>query len=241
MMKRFFLSLVVVSGVLLVLGCKGKGPVPTGESPSDGTAPKVAATETTGAHPGAANPHAGMGDPHAGMVPTGAPPTEAAAKPDASGMLDIGAIAFNTSGPWDVQPPKSSMRRAQLAVHGKAGLAELIVFYFGPQGAGTAQDNIDRWVGQFTNPDGSPVTNEEVKPMQIGGQNVTRVEVAGTYASSMGAQGQPQAGLADQRLIAAIVYSNDGPYYFKFLGPNATVTEFRGAFDELLASIVASP
>ena len=53
--------------------------------------------------------------------------------------------------------------------------------------------------------------------------------------------GAAQAGLSDQRLIAAIVYSNEGPYYFKFLGPNATVTEFRGAFDALLDSIVASP
>jgi hypothetical protein len=42
-------------------------------------------------------------------------------------------------------------------------------------------------------------------------------------------------------LVAAIVNSDGGPYYFKFLGPSATVVENGAAFDELLASIVASP
>lgn len=75
----------------------------------------------------------------------------------------------------------------------------------------------------------------------MSGFEVTKLEVAGRYASGMGAPGQPQAPQADQRLIAAIVNSDRGPYYFKFLGPNATVVENGAAFDELLASIVASP
>jgi len=75
----------------------------------------------------------------------------------------------------------------------------------------------------------------------VSGFDVTTLEVAGQYQSGMGAPGQPQAAPADQRLIAAIVNSDGGPYYFKFLGPSATVVENGAAFDELLASIVASP
>lgn len=241
MMKRFSNVLLLVSGLLLAVGCQSKGPVPESDAPPAGAAPQVGMAETTGAHPGAADPHAGMGDPHTGMAPTGAPPSQAAAKPDASGMLDIGALAFKASAPWEVQAPKSSMRRAQLAVQGKAGPAELIVFYFGPQGAGTPEDNIDRWIGQFTQAGGGPVTDPKVEPKKVGDLNLIRVEVAGNYASGMGQAAQAQPGLPDQRLIAAIVHSKQGPYYFKFLGPNATVTEYGGAFDALLDSIVASP
>src|SRR5262245_5973183 len=35
--------------------------------------------------------------------------------------------------------------------------AELIVFYFGPAGGGSAEDNIKRWKGFFTPPDGKKI------------------------------------------------------------------------------------
>lgn len=240
MMKRFSNALVLLSGLLLAAGCQSKGPVPGGETPSKGPAPQVGTTETTGAHPGAANPHAGMGDPHAGMgIDTPAPSPDV--ELDASRMLDIGAIAFKVPDAWQAQTPRSSMRRAQLVAQGDKGPAELIVFFFGPQGAGSAQDNIDRWVGQFTTPEGAPVTNPKIQSLEVSGQDVTRIEVAGRYASGMGGPGQAQAPSAGQRLIAAIVQTAGGPYYFKFLGPDATVTEQQAAFDALLASIVAAP
>ncbi len=133
------------------------------------------------------------------------------------------------------------MRRAQLSVSGSAGTAELIVYFFGPQGAGTASANVDRWIGQFANADGSPVTNAKKSSSKVSGFDVTVLEVAGQYAGGMGAAGQQQAAKANQRLVAAIVNTAGGPYYFKFLGPSATVTENGAAFDELIASIATSP
>ena len=64
--------------LLLAMGCKSKGPVPTEEAASNQPA-KVGSTEMGGAHPatgmqnpheGMQNPHEGMQDPHAGMMPT---------------------------------------------------------------------------------------------------------------------------------------------------------------------------
>jgi hypothetical protein len=162
-------------------------------------------------------------------------------QPDASGMINVGAIAFKVPAKWEAQQPKSSMRRAQVSASGSAGPAELIVFFFGPQGAGSAQANIDRWIGQFSNSDGSPVSDAKQGSSQISGLDVTKLEVAGQFASGMGAQGQPQAPQTGQRLIAAIVNTAGGPYYFKFLGPNASVTENAAAFDELIQSIVPTP
>jgi hypothetical protein len=57
----------------------------------------------------------------------------------------------------------------------------------------------------------------------------------------MAPPGQAQEAVPGQRLLAAIVSSEGGPYYFKFLGPDATVQEHRAAFDGLIASIVPSP
>jgi len=235
--------LLHVSCLVLVLallaGCKSKGPVPGEGSPSGGVAPQVGAAETTGAHPGAANPHAG-GDPHAGMAMNTHGAGSVAPEVDSKGMLDVGSVAFKVPDAWQVQPPKSSMRRAQLAANGKEGPAELIVFYFGPQGAGSAQDNIDRWVGQFKNADGSPVTEPSITKGEANGLQFTRVEAAGQYSNTMAQPGQAAPAVSNQRLIAAIVESKGGPYYFKFVGPEATVTEQRQAIDALLASIVAS-
>lgn len=156
-------------------------------------------------------------------------------------MIDLGAISFKVPAKWEAQTPKSSMRRAQVAASGSAGPAELIVFFFGPQGAGSTKDNIDRWVGQFSNPDGSPVSNAKQSSSKVSTFDVTKVDVTGQFGGGMAAAGQPQAPKAGQRLIAAIVESQDGPYYFKFLGPEATVAEQRAAFDDVIASIIASP
>jgi hypothetical protein len=220
--------------VIVASGCQNKGPAPKEGS---GAAPTVGTTETSGAHPGAAqDPHAGM-DPR--QVPGGASATSG--QPDASGMIDVGAVAFKVPAKWSAQAPKSSMRRAQLSAPGSAGAAELIVYFFGPQGAGTTQENLDRWIGQFRNPDGSAVSDAKQTSNKVSGMDITRLEVAGQYAGGMSPTGQQQPGQANQRLIAAIVNSQGGPYYFKFLGPSATVTENAAAFDGLISSIVASP
>ena len=228
-------------GIALVCGCKSKGPVPGEGSPTGGPAPQVGAAETTGAHPGAANPHGNSGDPHAGL---GLPPAGSTGQDPVltdTGMLDIGAIAVKVPGAWRVEPPKSSMRKAQMVAEGDKGPAELVVFYFGEQGAGSAQENIERWVGQFTNADGTPVTDVDLKNLEINGHKVSRIEVAGRYANNMAMQGQEQPPRDDQRLIAAIVSTVSGPYYLKFLGPSATVIEQSAALDELLGSIVRAP
>jgi len=233
---RSFQVFVMSFALLLMAGCQNKGPTPNEGTPSTGAAP-VGSTETGGAHPGGAqDPHAGMG---ATQIPHGA--GAVSGQPDASGMIDVGAIAFKLPGKWQPQQPSSSMRRAQLSASGSAGPAELIVYFFGPQGAGTASANIERWIGQFTNADGSPVSDAKKTSSKVGGFDVTKVEVAGRYAGGMGAAGQQQAAQADQRLIAAIVSTEGGPYYFKFLGPSATVTEQRAAFDDVIASVISAP
>jgi hypothetical protein len=230
MEKHVSLALLVMLTLAVGVGCKSKGPVPGGESPTN-EAPKVVSTETTGAHPGAANPH-GSDDPHAGLGINA--PSATAPKVDEAGMLDVGAIKFAVPTDWTTQTPKSSMRRAQLEAQGAGGAAELIVYYFGPQGAGSTEDNVKRWIGQFGDPS---ATDAEVATLKVAGETVTMVDVSGQYTNTMTQAGQGSPSKADQRLLGAIVPTGDGPYYFKFLGPSATVGAQAKAFGGLIESI----
>ena len=68
-------------------------------------------------------------------------------------------------------------------------------------------------MGQFTKPDGSPVSDAKQTSSKVSGFNVTKVEVAGKFASGMAPQGQQEAARAGVGMLAAIVDTNGGPYY----------------------------
>ncbi len=153
--------------------------------------------------------------------------------------IDVGGLMFNRPEGWLYEHPTSSMRRAELGVRGDDGTAGLVVYFFGNQGAGSAQANIDRWVGQFKNPDGSPLADVPAVNRKVAGFEVIQVEVAGTYVGGMGA-GSQAADQPGQRMIATIVNTQKGPYYFKFLGADAVVKSNREALDTLLASMKPS-
>jgi hypothetical protein len=116
------------------------------------------------------------------------------------------------------------MRKAQYRVpdkEKKASDAELALFYFG-NSAAMVESNIERWQGQMG--------AAEAKPESIQGKlKVTLVDFQGTYAGDVG--GDP---LPDARMLAAVVETPEGPWYFKLVGPADTVGDWRGEFVELL-------
>lgn len=153
--------------------------------------------------------------------------------------IDVGGLTFDRPEGWIYEHPTSSMRRAELGVRGDEGTAGLVVYFFGDRGAGSAQANIDRWVGQFRNPDGSPLEGVKPNKRKVAGFDVTEIEVAGSYSSGMGDDSSQQR-QPGQRMIAAIVNTSTGPYYFKFFGDDEVVTKNRAAFDGLLRSMQPS-
>jgi hypothetical protein len=136
---------------------------------------------------------------------------------------------------WEERTPASSMRLLQLALPGEGGAeaeaeAELTVFYFGPS-AGSIQMNIDRWIGQFTQPDGSD-SNDKATIVEESGDHhqYTIVDVAGTMAASsmMGAPETPER--PGWRMLASIVSTPAGPWFLKATGPEATLGKWREEF-----------
>jgi hypothetical protein len=141
---------------------------------------------------------------------------------------------------WKRTPPASSMRQAQYAAPKVAcdtEDAELVVFYFGPGQGGKVDDNLTRWYGQFTQPDGGSTRDQaKIDKRTVNGLNVTTVQVQGTFDGG-GMMGQsasgPKPGWA---LLGAIAETPAGPWFFKMTGPAKTVAAARAPFDALVAS-----
>jgi hypothetical protein len=138
-------------------------------------------------------------------------------------------LAFALPAAWVKEPPSSGMRLAQAKIPGSAGPAELAIFYFGAGGGGTADANIDRWIGQIDQPAAPPKRGS----FATHGLGVTWVEVAGTMKPSTIGMG-PATAQPGSRLLGAVVEGPGGPWFVKVIGPDATVAAARPAFLEML-------
>lgn len=134
------------------------------------------------------------------------------------------------------------MRAAEYVLPALNGeVPTLTVFFFGPGQGGSVEDNLKRWVSQFTQPDGRD-SNKVAKrrEQQVNGMKVTTVDLTGLYAGTSPAMtaGQPPSPpKADQRLLGAIVEGPQGPVFFKLTGPAAALESAHMAFEHLVKSL----
>jgi hypothetical protein len=150
-------------------------------------------------------------------------------------------LRFSIPRTWKRVPAPSDVRAAQYQIvraAGDARDAELILFHFGEGKGGGTDENLERWYGQFTQPDGRPSRDAAVVTIRtVSGLRVTAVDLAGTYrpmAMGGGAAAEPQP---DSRLLGAIVEGKGGPWFFKAVGPTATMAAAKADFDALLTSL----
>jgi hypothetical protein len=222
---------------------------------SRGTAPPIApGSSLPPGHPpldGAPAPAA----PADGSLPAGHPPIDGSMAGQASGGMGMGqavlppvdpnagtgdaALAWTPPASWQSVPPSSSMRRAQYRVPGVGGAAdgECAVFYFGPGQGGDPLSNAQRWAGQFFDANGQPATSTlRTRELTVGASKVLVVEAKGSYdpGPMMGGTGGPQPGWA---LLGAIAQGPDANWFFKLVGPEATVNGNREAFDGMIQSL----
>lgn len=205
--------------------------------------------------PGPANPHAGAmpANPHGGTMPAnpheGQPPPMAtkvepktlAKRPD--GKLTLGPFALTLPKGWTEKPVTSNMRAAHFALPAaKPGEdAELVVFYFGSSGAGSDEDNISRWLEQIVQPDGKATKDvAKMEKIKVNGQDTTLISVTGKYVP-MAMSGTPTPEVPDGMMLASIVKSPSGPYYFKLTGAKSTVSANAAAFRSMLTSLAVQP
>ena len=150
---------------------------------------------------------------------------------------EAASLRFAVPKEWTRVPAPSDMRAAQYKVShagSDADDAEFVLFYFGQSKGGGVQENLDRWYGQFERPDGKPVADAAVVTIRkVNGLKVTAVDLSGTY-TGMGPKSDSKPGT---RMLAAIVEGDVGPWFFRLVGPEATVASAKADFDAVLGSL----
>jgi hypothetical protein len=139
-------------------------------------------------------------------------------------LQDAKTITFEAPNAWVKEDPANAMRKAQYRVpdkEKKAKDAEMVLFYFGSS-AGTVQMNLKRWAGQMG--------QQEAKGEAIEGKcKITLVDLKGTYTER-----PDKDPIADARMLAAVVETEAGPWYFKLVGPADTAGDWRDEFVAML-------
>lgn len=102
---------------------------------------------------------------------------------------------------------------------------------------GSIQENIDRWKGQFSQPDGSKAADKaKVEKLEVAGCEVNLVDVSGTYSDARG-MFAPAVERPDYRMLAAIIVTPEGNYFIKFYGPEKTVGQQAAAFRAMIEKL----
>ncbi|GAB4319744.1 MAG: hypothetical protein Kow0074_09520 [Candidatus Zixiibacteriota bacterium] len=152
----------------------------------------------------------------------------------------VAGITWSIPDQW-TNGPARQMRVATYLIGEGVNEADCAVFYFGPNQGGSVEANIDRWIGQFNQPDGSSSRDKAlINNRDVNGLSVTTIELSGTYTASMGG---PMSGNKEERpgwrMMGAIVEAPEGPVFFKVTGPEETVVEAADEFEQLVNSVKA--
>jgi hypothetical protein len=161
----------------------------------------------------------------AGTILAEDPPTES---------VKIGPVKYTVPKAWKRQAPSNAMRAAQFLIplaEGDSGKVELTAFYFGPDQGGSVEDNIKRWLGQFKPLEGK----EEVETLKVGDLNLTILDAKGTYDFKPFPAAPTSELMKDWRMLAAVVETpDDGPYFFRMVGPAKTIAAQKEAFTAMM-------
>jgi hypothetical protein len=161
----------------------------------------------------------------------------AAQAEEAESLAFAGGFRAPVPKAWVQETPSSSMRAAQYGVPGADAKdpAHFVVFYFGPRGGGSVEDNIARWGSQFTTPDGGPVS-PLVEKSPSGRFPVTVADFKGNYARGVG-MGQQGEVLPGQAMVAGIVETERGNLFVQLYGPEKTVKANRAGFEAFISGL----
>lgn len=151
-----------------------------------------------------------------------------------------GELHFKAPDGWVTEKASSSMRVAQYKLpkaEGDNDDASLVLYYFGATQGGTAQANIDRWISQMQQPDGSASKDKaKTETTTINGLKVTTVDVSGTYTAEMAPGSGTFHNDTNYRLRAAVVETPKGNYFVKLAGPAKTIARWDQAYTDYLKS-----
>jgi hypothetical protein len=213
----------------------GSGDAAGQDQPADGDQP------TEGSESGSTeSADAPSGDPPADESPdTGSQPVEGQpATPPVTFVVAEGTLQLVAPPGWVQVEPAVNMIEAEFAIPGETendvnGRTTVM------GAGGSVEANIDRWIGQFSQPDGTDSADKAtIEQSEIQGCPVHCVDIAGTYLDGMGGPNAPQIERPGFRMLAAIIETPDqGSYFIKFYGPEKLVAAHADGFKAMLKDL----
>jgi hypothetical protein len=162
-------------------------------------------------------------------------------QPNAQTPQTPGELKSKVPDGWVTEQPSSAMRKAQYKlpkVDGDSEDGELVLYFFGTGQGGTVQANIDRWVDQMQQADGSASKDKaKIETLTINGLKVTTVDISGTYTAQMSPGSDKHYNNSNSRLRAAVIETPKGNYFAKLIGPEKTVAHWDQSFNEYVKSL----
>lgn len=153
----------------------------------------------------------------------------------------VPTLKFDAPDGWVAKTPSSTMRVAEFVLPRAAGDAEdasLTVYFFGANQGGGVSANIDRWIGQMTQPDGRASKDlAKTSTMDSHGLKISLIDLTGTYVAEMSPGSTEHFNKPGFRLRAAVIETPGGPYYVKVIGPAATVAKWDAQIATFLKSL----
>jgi hypothetical protein len=155
-------------------------------------------------------------------------------------VVTLSGLKSEAPKEWIEEKPTSRFRVEQFrlpAVDDDKNQADLSITYFGERGAGSNEENVKRWKGQFVPPEGKTIDDvTKVEKLKVAGIDVLYVDIQGTYKFKE-RPFDPNAETAlrpNYRMINAIFETKGGPHYIRLVGPTNTVGHYKKGFDEWL-------
>lgn len=155
--------------------------------------------------------------------------------------LSRGRMELTAPKSWERRQPQTRIVEYEFAakpVEGDKDEARITIMGAG----GGVEANIERWIGQFEQPDGtSSKEKTKVDKRKIGDVEVHTVSITGTYKDRPGGgpfTNTPVVKRENYRMLGAIlVTENMEHYYIKMYGPKNTVDAQEKAFQEMVESL----
>lgn len=173
----------------------------------------------------------------AGTSPALAQPAPKVDPADRSITLADGALTLEAPKSWERRAPKSRIVEHEFATPKAEGDASEGRFTVMGAGGGV-EANIARWVGQFSQPDGSATKDKtKTQKMKIAETEVHFVDISGDFKDQAGPFA-PAVMRENYRMLAAIVVTEkSGQHFLKLYGPKATIAAQEKAFQEMLNTL----
>lgn len=151
-----------------------------------------------------------------------------------------GELRFKAPPEWVVEKPSSTMRLAQYKlpkVEGDSEDASLVLYFFGTNQGGSVQANVERWISQMEQPDGSAsAAKAKQESLTVNQLKIATIDLTGTYIAETAPGSSVRHNKPDFRLRGAVIETPKGAHYVKLVGPSKTVSHWDKAFNAYLQS-----